>query len=80
MTARTVKTAGEGERNGEGLRGSPMPAARQGILADIMTRKRPDAPVNRSRAMLADPRSGDKIVRKADGGRRREAIQEIPVE
>jgi len=28
---------------------------------------------------LADPRIGDSIVRKADDGRRREAIQEIPV-
>jgi len=29
--------------------------------------------------MVADPRSGDKIIKKADGGRRREAIQEISV-
>jgi hypothetical protein len=29
--------------------------------------------------MLADPTTGGRIVRKADEGRRREAIQEIPV-
>ena len=35
-------------------------------------------PANRWRVLLADPRTGDKILQKADDGRRRKAIQEIP--
>jgi hypothetical protein len=35
--------------------------------------------LNRSERMLADPADGDRIARKADGGRRRGAIQEMPV-
>ena len=34
----------EGESNREGLRRSPMHAARQGIWGEIMTRKHPDPP------------------------------------
>ena len=44
MTARSAKAAGEGERNGEGLRGSPMNASARVGLANIMARKRPEAP------------------------------------
>jgi len=44
MTARTAETAGGGERNGEGLRGSPINAPTQGISRDIMARKRPAPP------------------------------------
>jgi len=42
MTARTVKTAGQGGGDGEGLRGSAMNASTQAALGGIMARKRPD--------------------------------------
>jgi hypothetical protein len=44
MTARVVKASGAREGNGEGLRGSRIHTAGQGILGDIMTPKRPTAP------------------------------------
>ena len=39
----------------------------------------PGSPLNRSRAILAYPTIGDKIVGMADGGRRSESIREISV-
>jgi len=52
MTVTTVKTAGEGESNGEGLRGLPMNAPTQGILGDIMARERPATPSTDQRECL----------------------------
>ena len=79
MTVATDETAGRRGGDRERLCGLRMRAAGQGILGDIMTRKRPAHPLNLPRRTLADPTIGDRIVRKANGGRRREAIQEIPV-
>jgi hypothetical protein len=75
--------AGGGESNGEGLRGSPMHAARQGALGDIMTRKRPATPSSGQEQCSPIPRSViESSERPAVPARRdrREAIQEIPGE
>ena len=55
MTARTVRAAGEGERNGGGLPGSPKYVARQGIPGDIMTPERPAAPWTAREKRLSIP-------------------------
>ena len=65
MTARAVKASGAREGNGEGLRGSRMHAAGQGILGDIMPPKRPTAPWTAREKRLSIPRSVIKSLERS---------------
>ena len=80
MTARTVEAAGEGGGDGDGLRGPPMNAPTQGVLGGIMAWQPPGTPSTEQIRMLADLAISDRLVRKADGGRRPKAIRGIPAE
>ena len=72
--------------NGQGSRGRGKQGRRSARIANACRQTRhsgrhpdpktPGSSLNRSRRMVADPTIADRIVRKADGGRRPEAIRE----
>ena len=67
-----------GRRNGFARIGNGRPyAGRFGQRHGLATA---GYPLHRAERMLADLAIGDRLVRKADGGRRPKAIREIPVE
>jgi len=56
MTVRTVKTAGEGKGDGDGLRGSTPNASTQPASGDITARKRPGClAIERRRHLMISP-------------------------
>ena len=80
MMARTVETAREGEGDEDGLRESATDAFTGADSGNIMGRQQPDLPALEQTRYLLTSLSVDRIARKAAGGRRPEAILEIPVE
>ena len=64
MMAGTIETAGEGESDREGLRGSPVNAPTQGVLGDTMACERSKSFRLRAERMLANVVIYDKLSEK----------------